>query len=258
MAGLVPGLDDRVLAIPAEDRERAGREAEQAAERRLQADPARGEDAEQVTVREEQDVAVGRRGPGRGRGPPVARPRPRSRRRARARSRWTSPGTSRGCPASASLRGRRSPTRRDPARPSRRRSRPGGRLARPDPRAREDQGERRPAFGRAGPEPGAERDAPARARRRSAGCRSGRCAGRAGPTRSGRGGRARSWVVRRRRRRSCGRQLDVRADGVRPARLRRTRAVPSGRARPGRSRAPSRSSCCSDRPGRCRARGGPR
>ena len=42
----------------------AGREAEQAAERRLEADPPGGEDAEEVPVREQQDIAIGGLGPG--------------------------------------------------------------------------------------------------------------------------------------------------------------------------------------------------
>ena len=117
VAGLVPGLDDAVLAVPAEHGERAGRQAEQAPEWGLQPDPARREDAEQVTVREQEDVAVGVAAPVRGPGPPGARPRPPSRRPARGRSRWTSRDRSRGCPASASLRARRSPTRRGPVRP---------------------------------------------------------------------------------------------------------------------------------------------
>ena len=61
----VPGLDDPGLALPTENADGCGGESEQAAVARRPADPAGGEDPEQVAVAEERDVAARSRAPGR-------------------------------------------------------------------------------------------------------------------------------------------------------------------------------------------------
>src|SRR6188472_2820146 len=58
VAGLVPGLDDRVLAIPAEDRDGRGAEREQGARCGRQIEPASGQDPQEMAVREDEDIAV--------------------------------------------------------------------------------------------------------------------------------------------------------------------------------------------------------
>ena len=190
VAGLVPGLDDRVARGPSRgsraspsrartsSRRSAGRPSQRAARTRSRWPWAKSRPSP-VDVRVE---AAGEDPVGRAR-----RPRRGSRRPATARSRSSSPGTPCGCRRSSGPRARRSPTpagrgRRigvreaGEARPSRRRATAGW-----SGRARTG-GRRAAGRGRR----------PARARRRSAGCPSGRCAARAAPIRSRRGGRARS------------------------------------------------------------------
>ena len=169
-------------------------EREEAARRRRQAEPAGAEDAQQVAVREDQDVAVRPSGAGEltrsARAADLvdglaARPRPGPDRPVR--------DTRPGCRRSAGPRARRSPTpcRSGSGSPARR-SRRGGRS-----RRRGTAGLVRTS---ANGWPASRRpSAPACVApgRRSAGCRSGRCAGRGGPTRSRRGGRARPAARRR-------------------------------------------------------------
>src|SRR5437763_14905206 len=50
MAGVVPGLDDVLLALVAEHADRRGAERQARASPRVQADPARAEDAQEVPV----------------------------------------------------------------------------------------------------------------------------------------------------------------------------------------------------------------
>src|SRR6185369_4716518 len=58
-ASAVPGADDARLALEAQAAQRAGVEGQPAAERGGLLEPARGEDAQDVAVGEDQDVAVG-------------------------------------------------------------------------------------------------------------------------------------------------------------------------------------------------------
>ena len=59
--GAVPVVDGAGLALPAEDAERAGAEAEVLAAAGVEGDPAGGEDAQDVGVGEERDLAGVRR-----------------------------------------------------------------------------------------------------------------------------------------------------------------------------------------------------